>query len=170
MSSFVAELKTKLDQNDWTAVVAALRNEPVVWKKLTSEDFGTQALDLSEGIPAKLSPGFLALLSISEQQNFKSLLEEPLQPVGESLRFRQQIHRIDAQRNPLPDQPARKGLCEIASENRNGPRVGRIEKILESHRNGHNRDRAVHFRTALAEYFNLLMQKGGHVQSSLSTT
>lgn len=87
MSTFIAELKSQFAQADWPLVVSALRNQSILWEKLANEDFGKKALEVSEGIPAKMSPGFLALLSLSQEHNFEALRNEPMQPVGESLRL-----------------------------------------------------------------------------------
>jgi tetratricopeptide (TPR) repeat protein len=88
MSTFIAELKSQFAQAEWSLVVSALRNQPILWNQLITGDFGKKALEASEGIPAKMSPGFLALLSLSQEHNFEALRKDPMQPVAESLRLK----------------------------------------------------------------------------------
>lgn len=87
MSSFIADLKSRLPQSDWPLVVAALRNEATLWAELQASDFGAQALEATAGTRERWSPAFLGLLRLGQAEQFEALRAEPMQLVTEKLRY-----------------------------------------------------------------------------------
>lgn len=87
MSSFIADLKSRLPQRDWPLVVAALRNEATLWAELQLSDFGAQALEAAAGTRERWSPAFLGLLRLGQAEQFETLRADPMQPVAEKLRY-----------------------------------------------------------------------------------
>ncbi len=87
MTSFIAELKSRLPEADWPVVVAALRNEAQTWAELQDTVFGLQALHAAGAERVRWSPAFLGMLRLSQHQYFESLRAAPMQPVSEKLRY-----------------------------------------------------------------------------------
>jgi len=87
MSSFIANLKSRLPQSDWPLVVVALRNEATLWAQLQQSDFGAQALEAAAGTRQRWSPAFFGLLRLGQAEHFETLRAEPMQPVAEKLRY-----------------------------------------------------------------------------------
>jgi tetratricopeptide (TPR) repeat protein len=86
MPSFIAELKTRLAENDWPVVVASLRSDAQVWTALQGE-FGAPALEAAASKRERWSPAFLGLLSLGQAAQFEMLRSAPLQGASEKLRY-----------------------------------------------------------------------------------
>lgn len=87
MSSFIADLKTRLPQSEWPLVVAALRNEPTLWAELQQADFGAQALEAAGAQRNAWSPAFLGLLRLGQSGLHAELRAELHEAVAEKLRY-----------------------------------------------------------------------------------
>ncbi len=87
MTSFIAQLKSRLPEADWPVVVAALRSEPQAWAELQEPAFADLVLDAAGADRNRWSPGFLGLLRLGHSQYFESLRSAPMQPVDEKLRY-----------------------------------------------------------------------------------
>jgi len=87
MTSFIAQLKSRLPQADWPVVVAALRSETQVWAELQEPAFAELILHAAGADRERWSPAFLGLLRLEQSQQFESLRSAPLQPVAEKLRY-----------------------------------------------------------------------------------
>ncbi len=86
MSSFIADLKNSLPQNEWPLVVAALRNEPTLWAELQEAAFASLALKTAGSQRSAWSPAFLGLVRLGQQGLFEELRAE-LNETPEKLRY-----------------------------------------------------------------------------------
>ncbi|UYN89525.1 MAG: tetratricopeptide repeat protein [Anaerolineales bacterium] len=87
MSSFIADLKTRLPQSEWPLVVAALRNEPTLWAELQDAGFGAQALEAAGTQRNAWSPAFLGLLRLGQAGLHEELRAKLMDAVAEKLRY-----------------------------------------------------------------------------------
>jgi len=87
MTSFIAELKRRLQQADLPLVVAALRNQAQLWADLQQGEFSAQALEAAAGNRDYWSPAYLGLLRLNQAPQFEALRATPMQAVGEKLRY-----------------------------------------------------------------------------------
>jgi tetratricopeptide (TPR) repeat protein len=86
MSSFIADLKSRIPQSEWPLIVAALRNEATLWVEL-EDGFGAQALEAAADSRECWSPAFLGLLRLDQAQQFELLRAAPMEPIAEKLRY-----------------------------------------------------------------------------------
>ncbi|MCW5873615.1 MAG: tetratricopeptide repeat protein [Anaerolineales bacterium] len=86
MSSFIADLKNSLPQNEWPLVVAALRNEPTLWAELQETVFAALALEAAGSQRTAWSPAFLGLVRLGHTGLYESLRKE-LSEAPEKLRY-----------------------------------------------------------------------------------
>jgi len=87
MTSFIAELKRRLQQADLPLVVSALRNQAQLWADLQQSEFSAQALEAAAGNRDYWSPAYLGLLRLNQAPQFEALRATPMQAVGEKLRY-----------------------------------------------------------------------------------
>ncbi|MGH2582027.1 MAG: tetratricopeptide repeat protein [Anaerolineales bacterium] len=88
MSTFIADLKQQLRQEDWPTVVAALRNEATLWECLQDPAFARRALEAAGAERQKWSPAFLGLLTLGQTEQFDILRAAPMQALPEALRYK----------------------------------------------------------------------------------
>ena len=88
MSTFIADLKQQLRQEDWPKVVAALRNDGTIWESLQESSFARSALETAGAERQNWCPAFLGLLTLGALEQFDILRTAPLAPAPETLRYK----------------------------------------------------------------------------------
>ena len=83
---FIQQLKHTIPESSWSWVLAALRQDRVVWESLQSENFYQEALQTIGNNPVEWSPAGLALLAIKRPITLEKLQTSPLQPIDDKLR------------------------------------------------------------------------------------
>jgi tetratricopeptide (TPR) repeat protein len=76
--SFVVAFKTALPESSWPWVVAALRQDPLVWDSLQEPDFGEKALAEFGSQPEAWTPAGLAFLALEQPLSAASAPLDPL--------------------------------------------------------------------------------------------
>jgi tetratricopeptide (TPR) repeat protein len=77
-SSIIVKLHNALPESIYPWVIAALRQDPVVWKKLQEPAFHQHILSLELSVWTSLSPANLALLAIAEETTKLKASADPL--------------------------------------------------------------------------------------------
>jgi tetratricopeptide (TPR) repeat protein len=99
-----SEIGRVLSENDTALVVAALRQDPLVWKSLEDRRFRSLAVERAGSEISGWSPGRLGLLAINDSRTPDVLCGDPLPTLGQSLQEKVLQAYQNMQRNPR--QPA----------------------------------------------------------------
>ncbi|MBW8010026.1 MAG: tetratricopeptide repeat protein [Chloroflexi bacterium] len=135
MQSFIAKLKNTIPEDNWPWVLAALRQDEIIWKSLQDNKFSQKVITHSKGDIRFWSPASIALLAIKQPIALDRLLETPLQPVSHKLRnlaanaFEELA--VSTKKNGMPDLNLEKaGLLALALRER-GRLLGNWDNLLE---------------------------------------
>lgn len=83
---FIERLKKALPESSWSRVIAALRQDPIVWEALQSPNLQDLTLKYGVGEPDIWSPAFVSLASLKRPLLIKSLRSSRPQKIDDRLR------------------------------------------------------------------------------------
>ena len=85
-TSFVTELKKRLQEEDWAIIIRALRQNQIIWNQLQNEEFANKAFEIIGNNIENWSPANLSLISLGYEKYLPALLSNTLDEVGENIR------------------------------------------------------------------------------------
>ncbi|MCL4560255.1 MAG: tetratricopeptide repeat protein [Chloroflexi bacterium] len=88
LTSFLADLKQIIPQDDFGPVIAGLRQDPLVWQALSQPEILAQAVENADGLSKLWNPATLSLIFLGKIIPLENLRSLPLLPISTDLRQR----------------------------------------------------------------------------------
>ncbi len=102
LADFLIEFKRRMPASTHRHVLAAMRQDPLVWDSLQKPDFYKEAMDYANGSPELWNPATLALIYLGRPLPLDHLRSLPLRPVDQDLRQQAAHAYEEASRTALP--------------------------------------------------------------------